>query len=219
MRKTVFTLIELLVVIAIIAILAAMLMPALSQARKKAQNSQCTSNLKQVGTSWALYLAEFDDTYPTERNTYDAEIYYNTRTKTADTWGDYQVLLAPFAGDQLDVFICPSFAPGQTKGYMFGNSYGMTERLWTQKVTKIKGDYVNLSPSETGCNIDSTLHWIQYNQAVRISARHSSFANILYVDGHVGPRSYEELNKTPKIMGWDSTTVAYWTSNGLVKLQ
>jgi len=64
MGRKAFTLIELLVVIAIIAILAAILFPVFAQAREKARQATCVSNLKQVGLAIPMYADDYDQTMP-----------------------------------------------------------------------------------------------------------------------------------------------------------
>ncbi len=66
--QSAFTLIELLVVIAIIAILAAILFPVFAQAREKARQASCLSNLKQIGTATMMYLQDYDETFYPHRN-------------------------------------------------------------------------------------------------------------------------------------------------------
>jgi len=64
MKQRGFTLIELLVVIAIIAILAAILFPVFAQARAKARQASCTSNVKQMSLGVMMYVQDYDETFP-----------------------------------------------------------------------------------------------------------------------------------------------------------
>ena len=62
-RRWGFTLIELLVVIAIIAILAAILFPVFSQARESARQTQCSSNMRQLGLAMRMYITDYDEVW------------------------------------------------------------------------------------------------------------------------------------------------------------
>ena len=92
-----FTLIELLVVIAIIAILAAMLLPALSQAREKARSISCTNQLKQLSLSMLLYADGYEEQLP---SVYD--------TSTGIAWPRMLEYVNMGVADNREMYTCPS---------------------------------------------------------------------------------------------------------------
>lgn len=116
-----FTLIELLVVIAIIAILAAILFPVFAQAREKARQSTCTSNLKQQGLAILQYAQDYDELmpqgnlfHPTYGQWMDGTSVYlvpSTSRISGTIWGNsIQPYMKTYA-----TFYCPSTLPDDTK--------------------------------------------------------------------------------------------------------
>jgi prepilin-type N-terminal cleavage/methylation domain-containing protein/prepilin-type processing-associated H-X9-DG protein len=100
-HKAAFTLIELLVVIAIIAILAAILFPVFAQAREKARQTSCLSNMKQWSLGTKMYLSDYDDTVV------PCYLYALKGSKlTLQVWAD---LIDPYVKSDR-VWECPSWS-------------------------------------------------------------------------------------------------------------
>ena len=90
-----FTLIELLVVIAIIAILAAILFPIFAQAREKARQTACASNMRQMSIAVYIYTQDFDERLPL------------AATATATSFLNWHDLVGPYVKN-IQIWICPS---------------------------------------------------------------------------------------------------------------
>lgn len=175
MKKKKFTLIELLVVIAIIGILAALLLPALSQARNYAKMAVCASNLKQVGLLFGVYQNDFDDYNPRG----SATTFTDTETPPGSSGIEFthmyrgQMFAAGYINHHNNIsrtgaantqLFCPSMKEQ-------GKTYGMVNQPWPTDNTK-KGWSKAVAYAGTTHNLGSDpppAPGSNNNMAVRIS--------------------------------------------------
>jgi prepilin-type N-terminal cleavage/methylation domain-containing protein len=214
-----FTLIELLVVIAIIAILAAILFPVFAQAREKARQTACLSNMKQIGIGSMMYMQDYDGVYVPQEGLGTAR-------------GRYWInLIDPYIKSK-PVYQCPDrpdiipmrFVRSPDGGYGPQCAYGMNywlDSFYYKDATESGIAY----PSETAFILETggggdgkpqTLgYYLAYpsyymhnyprnwpygdglgtSQASRLSARHSGGQNVLWADMHAKWIRTEQLER------------------------
>jgi prepilin-type N-terminal cleavage/methylation domain-containing protein/prepilin-type processing-associated H-X9-DG protein len=210
-KRSGFTLIELLVIIAIIAVLSALILPSLAQARRKALQAACASNLRQTGQALLMWANDNNGYLPPGPTRADGlYLWYGGAYDLnplflAHHLSTYLGYSAPTSTGQVGkAMFCPAFLASSAatnlagmysyveRPYLFGYNGGMsggTNTATSKRLSEIAKTYGSLAQTWVIADADTmAIGWF-WAGTVPEKPSHGAVRNLLYLDGHVEPQT------------------------------
>ncbi|MCC6578898.1 MAG: DUF1559 domain-containing protein [Phycisphaeraceae bacterium] len=207
-RRAAFTLIELLVVISIIALLLAVLLPALSGARERSRQINCSTNQRQIGMALYMYVNDNRDYIPPWR------YKFNWSTYIFHTW---VTMLYSYTNNRGRLWVCPTSPEAENAagvdaafpdpwtssfyGFIWSQSVGINGAAFYDKLNPMSqihntstlvysGDGTGMNPAYYSPAQPNawgfTNNYVYPDNGASYIMRHKGSANFLFIDGHVG---------------------------------
>lgn len=206
--KNTFTLIELLIVISIIVILAGLLLPSLNKAREMSRRIICANTLGQIGKAFCMYVQDYNDYLPPERDyaSTNEKRWYRENPATSLVASEYlgcNSTITSLGAVKKDYhtqeiykskFICPSYNQIPEPSFTcFGYGYNSSVCTYSsRKITRFRKPSATCLLSES--RTTSLIFYYTTSNSWPMDFRHASGVNVVFCDFHV---EWKRINTIP----------------------